>query len=172
MTIYLGPPLLTASVGLPGKVPASPAFRQAGRSRNGPFPLSLLTLFSLSSRRDCRVSPPVTFMTGTRLCGSNPLCTASDTEGGRYPLRCPMKLGLSSHSGWTGRFPSLVICARSSEKTFSKTCFLLKEQKSTSLSFCDISQHFKLFLREIPPTRSGKFFYNTLKTLASLDLIS
>ncbi len=35
MTIYLGPALLQASVGLPDGVPA---FR---RSRNGPFPLSL-----------------------------------------------------------------------------------------------------------------------------------
>ena len=114
MTIYLGPALLQASVGLPGEVPALLP------DRNGPFPLSLFTLFSLSSRRDCRVSPPAIFMAGTRLCGSNPLCTASDTKGGRYPLRCPAKLGLSSHSGWPGRFPALVICARSSEKAFSK----------------------------------------------------
>ena len=41
---------------------------------------------------------------------------------------CPVKLGLSSHSGKTGRIPSLVICARSSEKTFSKL-FRFKERK-------------------------------------------
>ena len=131
MTIYLGPPLLTASVGRPDEFPA------LRHSRNGPFPLSLLILFSLSSRRDCRVSPPVTFMTGTRLCGSNPFCTANGTKGGRYPLRCPVKLGLSSHSGWTGRFPSLIICARSSEKTFSKTMSPSKNKK-TILSLSSI----------------------------------
>jgi hypothetical protein len=50
MTIYLGPALLQASVGLPGEVSA------LRRHRNGPSPLVLFTLFSLSSRRDCRVS--------------------------------------------------------------------------------------------------------------------
>ncbi len=40
----------------------------------------------------------------------------------------PAKLGLSSHRGWTGRIPSLIICARSSKKTFSSAYLKFKEQ--------------------------------------------
>ena len=74
MDDHLSRTCITAGLGRltrQGSRPA-PAYWQIRRSRNGPFPLSLPALFSLSSRRDCRVSPPVIFMTGTRLCGSDP----------------------------------------------------------------------------------------------------
>ena len=131
------------------------------RNRNGPFPLSLPILFSLSSRRDCRVSPPVTFVTRTRLCGSYPPCTASGTKDGRYPLRCPVKLGLSSHSGWTGRFPSLIICARSSEKTFPKICFQIKEQKKRARYPC--LPFISLTVTRIAPISAQVFIFFSLK---------
>jgi len=49
-----------------------------------------------------------------------------------------MKLGLSSHNGWTGRFPSLVICARSSEKAFSKTLKRSKNNKNDRQTFNNV----------------------------------
>jgi len=101
-----------------------------GTGRSPCHTWQVLILFSLSSRRDCRVSPPVTFVTRTRLCGSYPPCIASDAEDGRYPLRRPMKLGLSSHSGWTGRFPSLASVRGHPRRPSQKPISIQRTKKS------------------------------------------
>jgi len=114
MIIYLGPWSPKASFGLPVKPPQKNIHFFESRKRVA-FKLNF-TLFGLSSRRDCPVSPQIITFLGKlmiwyRHCGSSVRTSdrSKETLGirphwpqfrsrgdGHYPLRYPVKPGLSS----------------------------------------------------------------------------